>query len=134
LSAVPKEHSVNEEFQAAMREATRLTQAGRLIEATALIQRALKGAGGAAPAAPAQAPLAAEIIEGEFHVTEPTPTTAAPRVLPDASAAAVPLPAPSTHSPANPTPVPASGSVGERARFLSDPYTTTSGGGRASQP
>lgn len=118
---------MNEEFQAAMREATRLTQAGRLIEATALIQRTLQGAGAVAPADTPQAPLAADIIEGEFLITEPTPTTATLLVLPEASAAEVSLHAPPTPSPTKPAPIPAPGSVGEGAQFLSDTYTTQAG-------
>jgi hypothetical protein len=45
---------MNESLQDLMRSARRLTQAGRLNEATAAIQRALRGAG--AVAAPATTP------------------------------------------------------------------------------
>ena len=43
---------MNDTFQDLMREATRLTQAGRLHEATAAIQRALSGAAGAGAVPP----------------------------------------------------------------------------------
>lgn len=60
---------MNEQLQSAMREATRLTQAGRLVEATALIQRTLAGADVSPRWGEASnAPPAADIIEGEFHV------------------------------------------------------------------
>jgi poly(hydroxyalkanoate) depolymerase family esterase len=62
---------VNKQFQTAMREATRLTQAGRLSEATALIQRTLRGAAAAASPSTPGAPPADDTIEGEFRVVEP---------------------------------------------------------------
>jgi len=46
---------MNAEFQARIAEATRLTQEGRVLEATALIQRALRGDTGPAEAPPRQA-------------------------------------------------------------------------------
>src|SRR4051812_19203437 len=56
--------------QEMMREATRLTRAGQLVEATALLQRMLRGAGGpaagsAAPVRPMLARLSPPTIEGE---------------------------------------------------------------------
>ncbi|MDU6242773.1 MAG: esterase, partial [Bradyrhizobium sp.] len=56
--------------QGIMREATRLTRAGQLIEATALLQRMLRGAGtpaaaSSAAARPAPRRLSAPTIDGE---------------------------------------------------------------------
>ncbi|MEQ1685050.1 MAG: PHB depolymerase family esterase [Burkholderiaceae bacterium] len=63
---------MNETLQDLMRSATRLTQAGRLNEATAAIQRALRGA---APAAtPARPESSAEVLDGcVFEVETPAP-------------------------------------------------------------
>jgi hypothetical protein len=69
---------MDKQFQAAMQEATRLTRAGRLSEATALIQRTLQGAGAAAPPGAPDAAPADDIIEGEYRVTESARAPAAP--------------------------------------------------------
>lgn len=74
-----------------MREATRLTRAGRLTEATALLQRLLRS-GTEMPAAPgtdgeAADPPAADgppVIDGEAEVIEPSGEPTAPRPSPDA--------------------------------------------------
>jgi poly(hydroxyalkanoate) depolymerase family esterase len=117
---------MNKQFQAAMHEATRLTRAGRLSEATALIQRALQGAGAAAPSGTSDAASTDDIIEGEFRVAEPARATAAPPALPDARAPESPLPAP-TPWPAKQPPIFAPGSAGRGARFLSDTYMAQAG-------
>jgi poly(hydroxyalkanoate) depolymerase family esterase len=65
---------MNETMQNLMREATRLTQSGNLMEATAAIQRALGNARGAPmPPAPAPTPASAAIILDGciFEVAEP---------------------------------------------------------------
>lgn len=118
---------MNDHFQAAMREATRLTRAGRLIEATALIQRTLQGAGPARPSATPDAPSGDTIIEGEFRVTEPAPTPSAPLELHAASVVDLPPPAPPTPWPATPAPIPVPGTTGERARFLSETFASQAG-------
>ena len=61
---------MNDHMQAGMAEATRLTRAGRLVEATRIIQRTLKGepAPGVSRAEPNSAP-----IEGEFRVVDDFP-------------------------------------------------------------
>ena len=63
---------MNDQMRIGMREATRLTRAGRLLEATAIIQRTLRGLapdlGGDATSQPAD-----EAIEGTFRVIDPTP-------------------------------------------------------------
>jgi poly(hydroxyalkanoate) depolymerase family esterase len=117
-----KETPVNDQFQTAMREATRLTQAGRLSEATALIQRALQAVA-ASPAA-SGAPPADDVIEGEFRVVEPA---AAPAALPGAIRAVPPPAAPTTAQPATPALTPAAGGTGEGGRFLSATYTAQAG-------
>jgi poly(hydroxyalkanoate) depolymerase family esterase len=66
---------MNETLQDLMRSATKLTQAGRLSEATEAIQRALRGTGGLATAAWPQA--SAEVLDGcVFEVDTPAPATA----------------------------------------------------------
>src|SRR6266536_5200677 len=64
--------NMNDQMRIGMREATRLTRAGRLLEATAIIQRTLRGLapdlGGDATNQPAD-----EAIEGTFRVIDPTP-------------------------------------------------------------
>src|SRR5689334_16824568 len=57
---------MNEHMHAGLLEATRLTQAGQLLEATAAIQRMLQGM----PAS-ANNPPAGDIIEGTFRVVDP---------------------------------------------------------------
>jgi len=63
---------MNDQMRIGMREATRLTRAGRLLEATAIIQRTLRGLapdlGGDATSQPTD-----EAIEGTFRVIDPTP-------------------------------------------------------------
>ena len=61
---------MNDHMQAGMAEATRLTRAGRLVEATQIIQRTLKGepAPGMSRVEPDNAP-----IEGEFRVVDDYP-------------------------------------------------------------
>lgn len=89
---------MNEETRAGMDEATRLTRAGRLWEATALIQRLLGGASTPEPAGAYASGPDATIIEGEFQVTEPASSSgsaAPPRhrlslVLPPPAPASVP--------------------------------------------
>ena len=59
---------MNDTLQDLMREATQLTQAGRLNEATAVIQRALSGAAAAVAVpprgAPARGAASAMILDG----------------------------------------------------------------------
>lgn len=59
---------MNEHMHAGLLEATRLTQAGQLLEATAAIQRMLQGM--PTPAS-ANNPPAGDIIEGTFRVVDP---------------------------------------------------------------
>lgn len=77
---------MNNPMLAEMLEATRLTQAGRLNEATAMIQRALRGQHTATPVADAEPRSAArEPIEGSFRVVgreAPAPTRGAPKPVP----------------------------------------------------
>ncbi|MDP3288979.1 MAG: PHB depolymerase family esterase, partial [Methyloversatilis sp.] len=72
---------MNTQFQLLMRDATRLTQAGRLSEATEAIQRALEGVATAAG-------MPSHVFEGEsFEVKEMPaglPGTDRPAVRPDA--------------------------------------------------
>jgi poly(hydroxyalkanoate) depolymerase family esterase len=67
---------MNEQMRAAMREASRLTQAGRLGEATALIQQALQGHSAAERTAQPAEPQAETIIEGSYRVLDPAPAAA----------------------------------------------------------
>src|SRR5512132_3416455 len=63
---------MNDQMRIGMREATRLTRAGRLLEATAIIQRTLRGLApdlGGDPTSQG----ADEAIEGTFRVIDPTP-------------------------------------------------------------
>ena len=93
---------MNNTLQNLLRQATELTQAGRLNEATAAIQRALNGAG-AAPAAPAPAPAWAGgrvpggataapwplVLDGcVFEVAAPAPTATEAETRIDAPAGA----------------------------------------------
>jgi poly(hydroxyalkanoate) depolymerase family esterase len=117
---------VNKQIQAAMREATRLTREGRLSEATALIQSALRGSGVVAPSdVPAASPTDI-IIEGEFRITEPGPDAAAPPMLtPSIGDQPVAPPrrvmTPPRPRPTEPTSPPSGG--GDGGRFLSGAYT-----------
>lgn len=101
-----------------MREATRLTQAGRLSEATALIQRTLQRAGAAASPGTTVSPPADDSIEGEFRVVE---TAAAPAALSGAVIAAPTPAAPTTAL------TPAAGDTGKGGQFLSATYTAQAG-------
>jgi poly(hydroxyalkanoate) depolymerase family esterase len=66
---------MNETLQDLMRSATKLTQAGRLNEATETIQRALRGAGALATAH--RPPASAEVLDGcVFEVDAPTAAAA----------------------------------------------------------
>jgi poly(hydroxyalkanoate) depolymerase family esterase len=68
---------MNETLQDLMRSATKLTQAGRLNEATAAIQRALRGA--ASVATPAQPQASAMVLDGcVFEVDAAAPAAAKP--------------------------------------------------------
>jgi len=67
---------MNETLQDLMRSATKLTQAGRLNEATEAIQRALRGAGAVATPARPQAP--AMVLDGCVFEVNGAATTAAP--------------------------------------------------------
>ena len=63
---------MNDHMQAGMAEATHLTRAGRLIEATRIIQRTLKGE--PAPGVSSVVPDSADTpIEGEFRVVDDSP-------------------------------------------------------------
>src|SRR5438046_3658569 len=63
---------MNDHMQAGMAEATRLTRAGRLVEATRIIQRTLKGE--PAPGVSSVEPDSADTpIEGEFRVVDDFP-------------------------------------------------------------
>ena len=86
---------MNETFQRQMREATRLTQAGRLSEATAVIQRALGGAAAPADAGPAALEIPSPwVIDGcVFEVAEavaPAPVQAPSQARPRPSEPAAP--------------------------------------------
>ncbi|AOF81597.1 esterase, PHB depolymerase family protein [Methyloversatilis sp. RAC08] len=74
---------MNTQFQLLMRDATRLTQAGRLNEATEAIQRALEGMAAAAG-------MPSHTVDGEAFEVNELPSgllgTAQPAVRPDASA------------------------------------------------
>lgn len=62
---------MDESMKAAMREATRLTQAGRFTEATAVIQRAMQSASDTHDTQPdPSAQGREEVIEGEFEVVD----------------------------------------------------------------
>ncbi len=61
--------TINEKLMASLNEATRLTQAGQLQDATAMIQRALNGEQ-IEDEAPEPASAKGEIFEGSFHVIE----------------------------------------------------------------
>ncbi|MEX0731634.1 MAG: PHB depolymerase family esterase [Aquisalimonadaceae bacterium] len=61
---------MNETMRAGMREATRLTQAGRLSEATDLIQRTLRGMNSSAAADKSRGEAGDAPIEGSFRVLE----------------------------------------------------------------
>src|SRR5437868_106420 len=65
-----KEHfRMNDRMLAGMAEATRLTRAGRLVEATAMIQRTLAGL--SAPSVSVAEPNHTDVpIEAEFHILD----------------------------------------------------------------
>ena len=72
---------MNETLQDLMRSATRLTQAGRLNDATAAIQRALRG--GAAVATPSRPESSAMVLDGcVFEVDAAPPAAVPPRGAP----------------------------------------------------
>lgn len=71
---------MNDTLQDLMRSATRLTQAGRLNEATEAIQRALRGAG--AVATPAGPEGSAMVLDGCVFEVDDAPATAAPATAP----------------------------------------------------
>jgi poly(hydroxyalkanoate) depolymerase family esterase len=66
---------MNESMLAGMSEATRLTRSGRLSEATALIQRALRGQYAPAAAAAAEEGHERTPIEGSFRVIKTVPAS-----------------------------------------------------------
>ncbi|HEX5690375.1 MAG TPA: PHB depolymerase family esterase, partial [Roseiflexaceae bacterium] len=70
---------MDDRFSDGMRDATRLTQAGRLLEATAAIQRTLQGK---YDQGRQSTPNPDEVIEGEFWVSSPTGHETAPPELP----------------------------------------------------
>ena len=104
-------------FQAAMAEATRLTQAGDLRAATAAIQAAF-GAGSPAgfgpPMSPASPPTRGDVIDVEARVV-PTPDAAAP---------ASPTPAPDT---ASAPPAAAASAAGSAGGVLTGQHTERAG-------
>lgn len=65
---------MNEQMHTGMAEATRLTRAGKLLEATALIQRTLRGTLAPDVRDQPQGPPADDIIEGTYQVVDPAPT------------------------------------------------------------
>lgn len=76
---------MNQTLQDLMRSATKLTQAGRLNDATEAIQRALRGAG--AVATPARPESSAMVLDGcVFEVEAAPPATAAPTPAPPSTA------------------------------------------------
>lgn len=123
---------MNEDIRAGMQEATRLTRAGQLLEATALIQRLLQGAGAPAPAEDHSHQPAEEIIEGEFWVTEPAYQgvgTALPPAAPPSASDEPPIQARAVASPVAPQPplqVPPRDRT-HGGRFLSATYTGPAG-------
>lgn len=66
---------MKDDLQEAMREATRLTQSGRLAEASALIRRALQGERGAAATVGTEpdAPTGSATLEGDYHLVQEGP-------------------------------------------------------------
>lgn len=117
---------MNEQMRAAMREATRLTQAGRLNEATALIQQALRGDLKAEYAAGTAEPAEAVIIEGSYRVLDPNPSAALPS---EAATQSAPRPQEaarrSLQPVAPPEPPPAHGA--KSGQFLSASYSSQVG-------
>ena len=89
---------MNDTLQELMREATQLTQAGRLAEATAAIQRALSSATAAVAVpprgAPAKGPASSMILDGcVFEVATPAPVAAAAAATAQAATAFAETPA-----------------------------------------
>lgn len=71
---------MNARFNSAMQEAVRLTRAGSLLEATALIQRSLGGAVSPAPAAnSSHVTVAEEVEDADFYMVESGPAQEAAR-------------------------------------------------------
>lgn len=146
---------MNEQMRAGMEEATRLTRAGRLLEATALIQRTLRGSATTRSHNPDDSAADPDIIEGTFRVVEPDATASAnpapPQriiALPGPVAEAQPGAAPSRATPMSPdaprlpqqrrshpatptppTPVPPQTSTDthSKGRFIAGSYTNAAG-------
>ncbi len=93
---------MNDQMQAAMAEATRLTHAGQLAEATALIQRTLGGM----PAAAGRSTRADAPIEAEVRVVEDTPPLLGPTIQGRAGASPRPASARPAVAPQTPSPDP----------------------------
>src|SRR5436309_964685 len=94
---------MNEQMRTGMREASRLTRAGRLLEATATIQRTLRGMRAPFVAGEPSDQPADQVIEGEFWVSDPAPHstqagTQEPERRPSASIVTL-LPPPSVPTP-----------------------------------
>jgi len=98
---------MNETLLAGMREATRLTRAGQLHEAMAMIQRTLHGGLGHAPAAEASREAEPDTIEGRCRVVDDEPGVTATPASPAAPHAASTGHA-RAHSQARPRPAAAS--------------------------
>ena len=103
-----------EQLHAGMQEATRLTRAGRLLEATAAIQRTLQGLRTQNPVSDPIDPPAGEVIEGIFRVVEPAPRPAERAALAPYGAEA--SPPQHASSPA--------GQASQRPRTQMEPLTT----------
>lgn len=92
---------MNEQMRAGMAEATRLTQAGKLLEATALIQRTLRGALAPDLRDEPQAQPDGDIIEGTFWVNDPA-LPSPPAALPPSERSSGEPPRPTQPSPPAP--------------------------------
>jgi poly(hydroxyalkanoate) depolymerase family esterase len=144
---------MNELMQSGLLEATRLTRAGQLVEATAAIQRTLQGLPASSRAGNPPVEHPGEVIEGTFRVSDPAPHTTAVSILLSPHSAIVPrefkeraapsmpphlFPRPSTlpsawpdqHLPASPSvvvPDRTPNTTGTGGQFISGTYTNQAG-------
>jgi poly(hydroxyalkanoate) depolymerase family esterase len=145
---------MNERMHSGLREATRLTRAGQLVEATAVIQRMLQGGPASSHVGNPPVQHTGEVIEGTFRVSEPAPHSTTVSTLPSPHSALVPpelreraappmppqpFPRPDTlrpawpdqHPPASPTsvvvPDHTPDTTGTGGQFISGSYTNQAG-------